>query len=1210
MAEENSSEVYTKHKIQYITDERTGRLKRDPFNFNVRRESLAREKRVSKIKEQIHKYDNLTDEELTQKSLELHQRAKKIVKMHQRELDHALADGSTTAANKIRKQIDDEIKERLLDDSFAIVSAAVKREKGFDLHDSQINAALVLCDENIAEMRCGGGKTIMQFLPAYFNTLTLDHHFVITPNDYLKYEGYIEAKKVFDHLGMSVGIMPVEVLKKGEREKVKEESHKDIVYTTSAALAHSMLADRMANPVDRMLPSKSMSASVDEIDQIVLDNARTPFVISQSGVNMSGGLEHLALDFISSDSFKYHEVDGLAKVKDLHYISSTDVYDPSTKKFKVDLVLDPTAQTFQITDLAYEHLKDYMEKNPFFQTLTPQDRTLFQTYYVPNAIRAKFTMKRNEDYLVDENGKIVVYNAATGRKVKSSEYSRGIHSALEAKEGLKVHPESIAGDEMSILDMIHKFDKVSGCSGTVRELNDYFEERFGKCVREIPAPPSNAINEAPIYFLHKEAKTKYICDDIVGRVYKEAYMGDNLKFQPGAPIMIVATSKAEADALYESLKNSKLQCDVRKITADNSDEEMSIFAQSGRKGVITVSTLMAGRGTDVKLGGAPAQAASAEVCSILKKTGKFNASQLSEIRANLDSNSQDFFNDSNNQQIVSLYNRLNQQYTADMKGEKEEVNNLGGLCVISTDFINSERGQRQLLSRAARQNDNGSTVQFISFEDEGFIGSLLKSSDIEEIERMLEQAGYDRDTPITPSMGKIYKKCQKIVEKCRRGYDANQAASIMKSDPYLDVVQKNGDYFREGRDLVYSSEHDPIEVMKTFIQQGIEDNVNEYMQGDNPAMWDLKGLRRAYYGVLTSDESLIFNENQLKKLTPQRVASVLTNIAFSRLSLDHPENLKPEYVEKLKTDYFNSFGSALASFSIDASGYRCTTSITPQLSQEQQYQLYLTTTQGYFDYMKNAVSFEFLVRARGIDLTKLETSFKANVSENNPAFWEKQGQLEFDRAEKEVRSVSRKVGIDLLIEEHYSTKVKDTVKRTVDSYLKTKPTSKDEEQHTDLQKYTTETEQKALKAGMTLSDYVAYEDSKLSPNEKEKAFILRMQLSSFDPENQNIYASLKPSCILSLAKTCQNIPLEDFYTMYNGARKTMDRYFGWKLADAMYDSGFEKEVALQNKYRILGKFYQFTIGQNRYQDIVNVAVADKSYGETQTVNVESPSFKK
>ena len=334
-----------------------------------------------------------------------------------------------------------------------------------------------------------------------------------------------------------------------------------------------------------------------------------------------------------------------------------------TGKFLVDMVFDVRTRTPQMTDLGDQHLDEFMARNPIFGTLTDHDRELFINYYVPNAIHAKYVMRRDVDYVVEKMAKLLFTMHPLVEKPNLVSIVEEFSRLWKQKEGLQIHTESVNGDEMSILDMVRKFDKVSGCSGTVRELNDYFEDRFGKCVREIPAPPSNAINEAPVYFLHKSAKQQYIYEDIIGRKYKQAYMGDNLKYQPDAPIMIVATSKTEADSLYKVLSKSSLGKDVRMITADNSDEEMRIFAQSGRKGAITISTLMAGRGTDIKLGGAPAQAASAEVCAKLKATGKIDDATLSKIRANLDSNDQAFFTNPENQQIVSLYQQLNQKYS-------------------------------------------------------------------------------------------------------------------------------------------------------------------------------------------------------------------------------------------------------------------------------------------------------------------------------------------------------------------------------------------------------------------------------------------------------------------------------------------------------------------------------------------------------------------
>lgn len=1180
--EKKSKEL--RHKIQYITDTYTGHFKISPFNLDIFRENRSREQKVSQIQSVIHQFDKYTDQQLIQKNKELHEKAREIAEKYQANLDKAIESGRTDLANKIRSEIDDEIREKLLVDAFSLVATAVKKEKGFDLHDSQINAALVLCDNNIAEMRCGGGKTIMQFLPAYFNTLTLDHHFIITPNDYLKYEGYIEAKKVFNHLGITVGIMPEDI---HQREKVKEESHKDIVYATSASIAHSMLLDRMAKPKDRVLPEKKISTSIDEIDQIVLDNAKTPFVISNSSIKLNGGLEYLAQEFVSS-YLTVHLMEGLDEVSDLRDIASNKVYNPKTDEFLVDLIIDPHSRDYRMTDLGDQHLNEFMESVPYFQKLTDHDRELFVTYYVPNAIKAGM-MKDGVDYIADKKqGKINVYNSVTGRKVESSVFAAGIQQALEAKEGFQVHEESISGDEMSILDMLRKFDKISGCSGTVRELNDYFEERFGKFVREIPSPPSNAINEAPVYFLTKSAKRKYIVQDIVGRIIHAGYMGDNLKYQSGAPLLIVSSSKEEAQTLYNSLRNSKLENFLRKlqlqkkgidnqqsnsqnndeiihlITADNSDEEMKIFAQSGRMGAVTFSTLMAGRGTDIKLGGAPEQAASAEVCEMFKIKERLNDAKLSEIRANLDSKDAAFFSNPANAKYVLAYQEALQRYMNESKDEKKQVNDLGGLCVISTDFINSERGQRQLLSRAARQNDNGTTVQFVSFEDEGFTGTTLRSTDVKKIEKMLVNAGYDKDTPITPSMGKIYKECQKLVNKCRHNYDANHAISIMKSDPYMDVIQRNGDHFREERDAVFNSNYDPIEVMKIVIQRGIENSVSKYLPDENHNVWDLQGLKNLYLGILVGEDAFNLTSEQLSKITPEMISSSLTQRAFSLLSLDHPEKISPKVIEEMKQNYFNSFNSAIAMFSVDAKGLRSNAFITPQLDQDKKFSLYMDLTQDYFEQMRNGISYDFLARSRGIDLMKLDL---------------------------------------------YSTNVSLATKREVRTYLRTQSQLKDRKGR----QYVTAKEKMVARKKMSLKEYVDQQERNLSKTEVELANLIRMDMLKYDKENAQIYLALKSSSILELASSCKKISQQDFYTMYNTARDTSDTYFGGKLADALYDSGCPSQYLTSIKDKILGKFYQYTIVHDGYRKMQAVSTMQEkvhhSYSQAPINNTETPSFR-
>ena len=1148
-----------KHEIQRIIDS-LGHLTLDLSKRFINREDKNRQEKVEKIKTAIHQYDHYTDQELTQKNMELHQKAQEIVKKYQSNLDQALQDGKTDTANKIREEIDAEIKDTLLVDAFSLVAAAVKKEKGFDLHDSQINAALVLCDNNIAEMRCGGGKTIMQFLPAYFNTLTLDHHFVITPNDYLKYEGYIEAKRVFNHLGVSVGIMPKDI---HDREKVAKESHKDIVYGTTASIAHSMLLDRMSKPQDRVLPSKKMSASIDEIDQIVLDNATTPFVISKSNEKLNAGLENLADKFVTD--LEVHYMDGLNNIIDLHDIVSDKVYDENGN-FKVDLIVDPRSKIYRFTDLGDERLDKFIDSIPYFKTLNEHDQKLFISYYVPNAIMARLLMKKGRDYEVNtEKGTIEVYNSITGRKVESSVFDT-VQQALEVKEGLLVSSGLVNGDNMSIFDMLSKFDKVSGCSGTVKELQNYFAVQFGKLVREIPTPQSNAINEAPVYFLTKEAKINYIIDDIVSRLQGKVYSEKNSKFQPGAPLLIVSSSKIEAGEIYDKLKH-KLQDDgikdlqnqkynIRLVTADNSDEEIKTFSQSGCRNTITVSTLMAGRGTDIKLGGAPEQAASAEVCEIFKQKEQLSDTRLSEIRAGLDSKDAMFFSSPANAKYVLAYKQALEKYAKDMQGEKQRVNDLGGLCVVSTDFINSERSQRQLLSRAGRQNDNGTTVQFVSFEDEGFIGTSLRYGQKKDIEKLLTAAGYSKDTPIIPAMGDIYKECQRLVNKCRRNYESDREKSIIDPTAYLHIAQNYGDFFRKKRDHIFDPDCDPIEIMKNMIQCGIEHNVSSYLSSETN--WDLKEkeklekLKELYLGILVGYDA--FKPEQLSKINRDEVASQLTQRAFSLLHLDHPESLKPKEIEKMKQDYFDSYNSAISRFTADAKGMYNTAVTTPQLDNDKRFLLYMDLMENYIDQMRFDISFDFLARLRGIDFAKL-----------NP----------------------------------YSTNVSWNTLSKTDSYSSLQLQLKNSKGEP---LYFSYNEKKAAKRKKTLKEYMDEQEEKLSPEEVKIATAIVKNMKQHDQQNQQMYSKLKLSSILELASCCNKIPKEDFYTMHRATRKLSDDYFGGKLAEILYDSGYTSKEIVSMKGRFLRSFYQYTLMSGGYEKLQAAAAVREKLHRTRSLS--------
>lgn len=1109
--------IMHKHRPHYIKDSNnTPRL--DPFNFFVNKENIIRKQKAKKILNSISKYNQYTDEELLEASDKLHYRAAGIQAAFASRLEDAKNKGNF---NQVRNEIDEVIRDELTADAFALVAAALKKEKGFDFHESQIESALVLAEGNVAEMRCGGGKTIMQFLPAFLNTLTLDHHFIITPNDYLKYEGYIEAKKVFQHLGISVGMMPSDIHKRNE---VKQESHKTIVYGTAESIAHSILLDRTEKPENRVIPSSSLSASIDEIDQVVLDNAGSSYVIS--GEKLLPGTEVFVQGIVKNFTATYK--DNVSGFGDLRNDISGSIYDKKTGECLVDVAVDNVTKEVVITERGYEKIDAVMNSNSYFMSLNETDKNLFYGT-INNALIANFTMNRDVDYVILDN-KVQVYDKVSGRIKTSSSYSKGIQQAIQAKEGLPIECERVEKDGMSVLGLVKYFDKISGCSGTVKELEKYFVERFGQVVREIPAESGNVVNEAPIYFMNKNAKDSYIIDDIIGRKYKKAYMGDNLKYNPDAPLMIVSSSKEEAEKLYEALKKSSLGKDINLITASNSEDEMRIFAQSGKKGAITISTLMAGRGTDVILGGSPSKAALADITDILKKDKRISDEQLFNITAGLDSKDESIFSSTDPKivEIVSKYNLFLNKYNHEMKGAKEEVNKLGGLCVISTDFINSERSQRQLLSRAGRQTDNGSTVQFVSFEDENVPATTI-NADKEKIRDMLLNAGYNPETtPITPDLGKIYYECQKIFTSYRKNYDANKSAAILKNDPYEEIVQQQTGYFREMRDYIYT-EKDPIDVIVKFMKDGIDKNVSKYMPTNNSKTWDLDGLRDIYGGILFEKNGLQLTDEQKATITPEQMSKLLLSrsckLVVKNLTVTEEEKQNnitlDQKINNLLSMYFDYFNELISQSRSDADLIKNTASIIRDNSSIDPLVKYAANISNYFDEMLESAQLTFLGEATGTKIEKQEI-YKVEPNNNIKKFNESYQQL-------------GKFGYISFKEYH------------------------------------------AKKAGISLEEYEKNKIEEMDSVEIEAASRMR----SYMLESGNDFCEkLNDKELFDFCVAMMSVDKDDFNKQYNGSRDEINIFVSNSLCEGLRNSGMSVFEASITTKSAVNQFYHFALSNN------------------------------
>ena len=658
--------------------------------------------------------------------------------------------------------------EDLLPEAYAAVREAGMRAVGKRLFDVQIIGGIALHQGRIAEMKTGEGKTLVATLPAYLNALAGKGVHIVTVNDYLARFHAEWMGPIFRFLDMSVGVI-LHDMSFAERHQAYRS---DVTYATNNELGFDYLRDNMAIEPSQLVQRDLHYAIVDEVDSILIDEARTPLIISGQG-EQSTDLYHRFAALVAR--FR-EEVDYTVDEKAKQVAPTAEAIAKAERALGVD----------NLYDVANDDLSHYLNQ----------------------AIRAKALMKRDRDYVVHE-GQIVIVDEFTGRLMFGRRYSAGLHQAIEAKEGLKIERESQTLASITFQNYFRMYSKLAGMTGTALTEEDELRHIYGLDVLVIPTnKPMIRDDMTDIVYKTELGKFQAVVEEIVER------------HASGQPLLVGTISIEKSEMLSSMLKKRGVRHQV--LNAKYHEKEAEIVAQAGRFGAVTISTNMAGRGTDIMLGGNPEFLARAEMA----KRGV----EHEQLVAALDYDA----SDAAAVEVRELYEQVLQAMEQACAAEREQVLAAGGLRVIGTERHESRRIDNQLRGRAGRQGDPGSSQFFISLEDD-----LMRLFGSDMVSGLMDRLGVEDDMPLEAGMlSKAIENAQKRVET--RNFDTRK--HVLQYD---DVLNKQREVIYAQRRQVLTG-GDMGETVQGMIEDVVAQVVGEYVSEQvYPEDWDLVGLRQA-----------------------------------------------------------------------------------------------------------------------------------------------------------------------------------------------------------------------------------------------------------------------------------------------------------------------------------------------------------------------------
>ena len=701
----------------------------------------------------------------------------------------------------------------ILPQAFAAVREAADRVLGKRPFRVQLIGGIVIHQGRIAEMKTGEGKTLVATMPAYLNALSGKGVHIVTVNDYLARVGSEEMGRVYAFLGMSTGLVV-----HGQTKEEKQAAYRaDITYGTNNEFGFDYLRDNMVIYKEQMVQRGHSFAIVDEVDSILIDEARTPLIISGQG-NKSTEMYDIADRFVRTlRPYKVKEMDKKE----------------STEGIEQDYIIDEKAKTATLTENGVAKAEAYFHVDNLSD---PENADL--QHYIQKALHAHGCMHRDVDYLVKDN-QVLIVDSFTGRIMYGRRYSDGLHQALEAKEKVKIENENQTLATITFQNYFRLYDKLSGMTGTALTEEDEFREIYNLDVVVIPTNMP-MIRKDHHDLVYKNLNGKYHA--IVEQVLK--------CHEKGQPVLVGTIAIEKSELLSKLLTRAGIPHTV--LNAKYHEKEAEIVAQAGKYGAVTISTNMAGRGTDIMLGGNPEFLAKNEMRRqgyaeeiILEATGTAQTISEEAMAAR------------------GVFRELYEKYRAQIAPEAKKICEAGGLFIIGTERHESRRIDNQLRGRSGRQGDPGESRFYLSLEDD-----LMRLFGSENIAALVDRLGLDEDTPID---AKILSNSIESAQKRLEAQNFNRRKNVLMYD----------DVMNQQRTIIYAQRREVLDGMDLhekiagMIHTVIEDEVRSECIAESPAEWNFENIRTYFASTLCSKNDFQYTPEQLSALSREDLIELL-----------------------------------------------------------------------------------------------------------------------------------------------------------------------------------------------------------------------------------------------------------------------------------------------------------------------------------------------
>ena len=756
------------------------------FGTSSEKELRAIKPIVDKIEALDGEYSKLTDEQLKAKTPEFKQR---------------IANGES---------LDD-----ILPEAFAACREAAWRVLGMKPYRVQLIGGIILHQGRIAEMKTGEGKTLVATLPAYLNALAGEGVHIVTVNDYLAKRDSEWMGKVYRFLGLTVGLVIHDIQPKDRKASYAA----DITYGTNNEFGFDYLRDNMAIYATEMVQRGHAFAIVDEVDSILIDEARTPLIISGQG---------------DKSTQLYTVVDAfVAKLKGQR-VASVDTKEEEDPDLDADYVVDEKARTVTLTARGIAKAEQQFQ---VANLADPENTTL--SHHINQAIRARGLMRRDIDYVV-KDGEVIIVDEFTGRLMYGRRYSEGLHQAIEAKEGVTVAGESKTLATITFQNYFRLYGKLSGMTGTAMTEEEEFGTIYSLDIVEIPTnKPVQRVDHPDVVYKTEAGKFRAIVNQI-----EECH-------KKGQPVLVGTISIEKSEELSAMLKKRGIRHNV--LNAKFHEKEAEIVAQAGKLGAVTVATNMAGRGTDIMLGGNAEYLAKAE----LRKAG-LSDELIAESTGYADTDNEEILN------ARKMFAEAEAKYKDEIKAEADQVRAAGGLFILGTERHESRRIDNQLRGRAGRQGDPGESRFYLSLEDD-----IMRLFGSERVMGMMEKLGVDEDTPIDAKiLSNAIENAQKQVES--RNFQTRK--TVLEYDDVMNTQRK---VIYEQRRKVLDGENlkESVQAMlSTVISTEVQAHMGElkHMDAEN---W--REVCAQFRGLFLRPDEFKFTDEELQQYDAQALTDLL-----------------------------------------------------------------------------------------------------------------------------------------------------------------------------------------------------------------------------------------------------------------------------------------------------------------------------------------------